>query len=281
MTPEEIKKAKFKRQLFEKIRFEENVFLVFALKLLYRHKQKPLPVQNRIQNLQTEIALACKGRRKRIRGKSIRYGKKLIAATLLKRPDDRYQAEAEHVFPLSGLINQYVRWYAENNYEYTAKRANAAVKNALAIQGQYPTLSVPVNTEAKFADAVQEKSKTTIPTVDKNKDKSFENQSIVSDSLSESDEELQNTTGWERPSEEELAALLKNKCDDNFDSEEDEMTDDRQQNTSAPVVTMIQPDLFDRNITHPLSSKKKNETQKIAHQDINYPSLFDFQNTHQ
>ena len=280
MTPEEIKKAKFRRQLFEKIRFEENVFLMFALKLLYRRKEIPLPVQNHIQTLQTEIKQACKGRRKRIRGKSIRYGKKLIAATLLKRPDDKYQAEAEHIFPLYGLINQYVRRHAENNYEYTAKRAEAAVKNALAIQSQYPTLSAPINTEIKSTDVAQEEPKKNLSIVDEIRDEIIEHRQLPPEESSGPDEESnQECDRWERPSEEELVDLLENKCDDNFDSDEDEISDNRQQSTSAPVITMIQPDLFDKNITHPLSSKKKNETQRIAHQDIKGQTLFDLQHT--
>ena len=189
--------------------FESKVFLVFALRLMYRHYVRSPMINNWITKLSREVRADCKGRRKRIRGPLIRFGKKIIEAVFQNKTAlasdlrEGYTNDARH------LVNDQTRAHSLNQYGYTERRAREALSKAEQAFGRNrPTEELPImqdRTESEedwreFEDSVL-------------------NDPEQAEAHTESDTDTWDTP-FRRPSEEAVNAMLANACDDNGYSED-------------------------------------------------------------
>jgi hypothetical protein len=187
--------------------FESKMFLVFALRSLYRHYVRPPMIKNWIAKLDREIKTERKGNRKRGRGPLIRFGKKVIDALLHKKNQLASELWEDYTDDASHLVRATTRAYGVNQYGYAERRAKEALKRAEnAFQRNRPTEKMPFMQNVNYAPDEADMDEYIL----------HDPEQVEYKDTHESDD---TPTGWDnpfrRPSEEGLNAMLANACDDN------------------------------------------------------------------
>ena len=187
--------------------FESKMFLIFALRSLYRHYVRPPMIKNWIAKLAREIKSERKGNRKRGRGPLIRFGKKVIDALLHKKPQVASELWEDYTNDANHLVRVTTRTYGVNQYGYAERRAKEALKRAEnAFERNKPTEKMPVMQDVH----------NTPDEADMDEYILHDPEAVEYKDTPQSDD---TPTGWDnpfrRPSEEGVNAMLANACDDN------------------------------------------------------------------
>ena len=213
--------------------FESKVFLLFALRLMYRHYVRSPMINNWIAKLNREVQADRKGRRKRTRGPLIRFGKKIIEALFRNKAALASELRKDYTSDANSSINNRARMYGSDQYGYTEQRARKALSEAVqAFARNRPTKKLPV---------MQDKAG-----IEFEKDRREFEESFLHDP-----EQAENCvesgigswdTPFRRPSEEDVNALLANACDDNGYSEDKFDNPPSADSTPAPTPAETRAD---------------------------------------
>ena len=190
--------------------FESKVFLLFALRFLYRSYVRPPMIKNWIAKLQREVKEARKGNRKRGRGPLIRFGKKVIEALLKQKPDLASELHKDYTGDANCSLNFRAQLYGSSQYDYTLNRAKRALEKALwAFRRNKPTERLPIMRDQYDFDSQtpSEEASSAYSLIEKRK------QAAQKRKITQQDKKF-----WEE--EQRVAQLLRNECNDDFDEDD-------------------------------------------------------------